>query len=70
MRIKELRDKTEGELQQLLQEYTVSVREMRFRTALRELKNVRDIRKSRKMVAQVLSVLTERKNIQKKKDNH
>ena len=63
MTIQELRDKTEVELQQLLREHTASVREMRFRTALRELKNVRDIRKSRKMIAQILSILTEKKMI-------
>lgn len=70
MKIKELRDKTETELQQLLTENIVTVREMRFRTALRELKNVRDIRKTRKTVTQILTLLTEKKNQEKAKDNH
>lgn len=67
MNMKELRDKTENELQQLLQENIIAVRELRFRTALRELKNVRDIRKSRKMVAQILSLLTQKNRLTKAK---
>ncbi|MBI2645211.1 50S ribosomal protein L29 [Candidatus Uhrbacteria bacterium] len=61
MKIKELRDKTELELNQLLQEKRIAVREMRFRAALRELKNVRDIRKARKTIAQILSILPKKK---------
>jgi len=65
--MKELRDKTEGELKHLLQESIVLVRELRFRTALRELKNVRDIRKARKAVAQILSLLTQKHRAEKAK---
>jgi large subunit ribosomal protein L29 len=65
MKIKELRDKTDNELFQLLQENRILARDLRFRAALRELKNVRDIRKSRKMIAQILSLLTQRKHADK-----
>lgn len=65
--MKELRDKTDLELQQLLHEKRLGARDMRFRAALRELKNVRDIRKARTMIAQILFILKERKSSSKKK---
>lgn len=65
--MKELRDKTDGELQQLLAEKRAAVRDMRFRAALRELKNVRDIRKARVLIAQVLCVFKERSRTTHKK---
>ncbi len=61
MKISELRDKTEHELSTLLQEAREAVRAARFKVATKQLKNVRDIRAQRRLIAQILTLLRVRK---------
>lgn len=62
MKVKELRDKTEHELQTVLQTARASVQSGRFKVALKQLKNVREIRAQRNIIARILTILQERKN--------
>lgn len=64
MTIKELRQLTETELQKLLAESREKVREMRFRAARRELKNVREVREAKQTIARVLTLLKHAGKIQ------
>ncbi len=61
MKVKELRLKSDNELKTLLKESREKLREMRFKVAQRQLKNVRDVRKTKKLIAQVLTILRERR---------
>lgn len=57
MKFNELKIKTEAELQKLLQESRLQIRELRFKTAADQLKNVREVRRVRKIIAQALMLL-------------
>ena len=61
MKAKELRQKSEGELQKLLQELRANLRKLRFDLASGKVKNVREIRQIRKDIARILTILNERK---------
>lgn len=56
MTIKELRQLSENELQRILAEAREKLRELRFRAARRELKNVREVREARKTIARILTI--------------
>jgi len=58
MEYKELKNKSEQELQSTLAQLRDKLRDLRFRDASRQLKNVREIRKTRQNIAQVLQLLT------------
>jgi ribosomal protein L29 len=62
MKIAELREKTDNELQRLLSELRNQVREFRFKVASREQSRVRDVRGAKKTIAQVLTLLRSRKD--------
>ncbi|PIY96352.1 MAG: 50S ribosomal protein L29 [Candidatus Kerfeldbacteria bacterium CG_4_10_14_0_8_um_filter_42_10] len=62
MKIKELREKSDAELQKLLKSTREHLREVRFKVASEQLKNVREIRVDRKTVAKILTVEKERSN--------
>ena len=57
MEYKDLLKKSIQDLQKLLGEQRVQLREMRFKTANDQLKNVHEIKKTRKMIAQILMLL-------------
>lgn len=57
--MKDLRKKDIKELQKMLATKREQVREMRFSVSNKQLKNIRDIRKMRKEIAQTLTVLNE-----------
>lgn len=57
MKIKELRPKTKEELQKILSEQRERLRNLRFSLELKKIKNVREIRKTKKIIAQVLTLL-------------
>ncbi|OGL65087.1 50S ribosomal protein L29 [Candidatus Uhrbacteria bacterium RIFCSPLOWO2_01_FULL_47_24] len=59
MTIKELRQLSKVELQRLLQEMRETLRELRFKTARRELKDVREVRDHKKTIARILTMLKE-----------
>jgi len=63
MNMKELKLKSDNELKTLLAESRDNWREMRFKVAQRRLKNVRDIRVVKKTIAQILTLLKQRTNL-------
>lgn len=56
MKISELREKSEVELDRMLAENRNKIRDLRFKVAARQLTDVREIREARKAVAQILTV--------------
>lgn len=61
MTVKELREKSLPDLHKLLAETRETLREQRFRVHERELKNVRDVRVTRKLIAKILTVMHEKR---------
>jgi ribosomal protein L29 len=57
MEFKELSKKTEKELQEILSENREKLRLARFKDANKQLKNVREIRVARTVIANVLTLL-------------
>ena len=66
MNMAELRGKSEKELRDMVIQLKEKQRDLRFQLAAGKIKNVREIRTTKKDVAQVLSVVKEKK--QKKFD--
>jgi len=60
MDIKELKSKTKKELRQFLGESRDKLRDLRFKDANKQLKNVREIRKIKKIIARVLTLLSKK----------
>lgn len=58
MDLKELKLKTEKELRQILNESRDKLRDLRFKDANKQLKNVREIRQLKKMIARILTLLS------------
>ncbi len=56
MKIKELREKTDQELDAILSSAHKALRELRSKVALKQIKNVREIREKRKTIAKVLTL--------------
>lgn len=63
MEFKELKNKSESELQRLLEEEREKLLEMRFKVAQRQLKKVNDIQKTKKIIAQILTLLNNKEKI-------
>lgn len=61
MTMKELREKTDKELNDLLQSSRDTLRHLRFRIASKEEKDVRELRSTRKTIAQILTLLAAKK---------
>ena len=61
MKIKELQQKSQSELQHILIENREKLRQLRFDLASGKVKNVREIRKARKEIAQALTILKQKK---------
>ncbi len=61
MKISELREKTDLELDRMLAEYRDKVRDLRFRVTARQLTDVREIREMRKAIAQILTLKRSRR---------
>ena len=57
MEFKELKKKTGKELNQILSESREKLRDLRFKDANKQLKNIREIRLIRKTIAQVLTLI-------------
>ena len=58
MDFKELKKKSESDLHKVLADYRAKLRELRFKDANKQLKNVREIRAIRTVIAQVLTLLS------------
>lgn len=56
MTIKELRQLSEPERLRLLTESREKLRELRFKAARRELKDVREVREAKKLIARILTL--------------
>lgn len=61
MKISELREKTDTELDRMAAELRGRVRDLRFKVASRQLSDVREIREARKAVAQILTLKRSRR---------
>ena len=57
MEFKELQGKNEAELQKMLQESREKLRELRFKEANKQLKDVRAIRRERQLISRLLTML-------------
>ena len=67
MEFKEFKNKSEKELQKLLSDFREKLRELRFKSASDQLKNVREPREVKKTIAQILFLLGKKK--EETKDN-
>ena len=65
MKFNQLQQKSETELKQLLVKTREKIRDLRFKIASRQHKDLRDLREARKLVAQIMTLF----NSKKKKDN-
>ncbi len=65
MKIRELRQKSNKELQEILISLKDNLRELRFNLAGGKVKNIREIHKTKKTIAQILTLLNERAAIAK-----
>ncbi|MDO8240835.1 MAG: 50S ribosomal protein L29 [Candidatus Moranbacteria bacterium] len=61
MKIKEIREKNIEELKKLLAEKRELVRKLRFDIAAKQVKNIRDIRNSKRDISRILTILKETK---------
>lgn len=57
MKAKELKGKSKPELQRLLQNNREKLRQLRFDLSSKKIKNVRELRKIRKDIARMLTIL-------------
>ena len=65
MEYKELKKQTESELHKTLAESRDKLRDLRFKDANKQLKDIRSIRKIRTTIAQVMTLLNGRKSEKK-----
>lgn len=56
MKIKELKDKLKPEQEMLLKSSQEKLRELRFKVAVKQLKNVREVRNLKKTIARLLTL--------------
>jgi ribosomal protein L29 len=61
MEFKELKKKSESELHKLLEQLRDKLRELRFKDANKQLKNIREIRTVKENIAQILTLLNSKK---------
>ena len=59
MKIAELRQKAKGELEKILADSRERLRQLRFDLAAGKVKNVREIRKTKKDIARILTIIIE-----------
>jgi len=59
MKITELRQKPKGELHKILQDNREKLRQLRFDLVSGKIKNVREVRKVKKEIAQISTILNQ-----------
>jgi large subunit ribosomal protein L29 len=59
MKVSELRPKSQSDLQKVLLEKRERLRQLRFDLAAGKIKNVREIRKIKKDIARILTIIAE-----------
>jgi ribosomal protein L29 len=62
MDFKELKKKKESELHKLLAESRDKLRNLRFKDANKQLKNIREIRQIKESIAKILTILNSKKD--------
>lgn len=62
MKNKELRQKTSLELKKLLASTREQVRDLRFKVAAKQHKDVRNLRETKRLLARIMTILKERSN--------
>lgn len=67
MKIRELRSKSQEELNDMFGDMTQKLRELNFKLASDQLKNVREVRDLKKSIAQIKTLLKERNKDKKVK---
>jgi ribosomal protein L29 len=60
MELKELRQKQEGELNKLLAQQREALRDLRFKVASKQHKDVRDVRSTKQTIARIATVIKEK----------
>ena len=65
MEYKDLKNKKEAELLKFVAEQRDKLRDLRFKDANKQLKDVREIRKTRVLIAQAMTLLRRAKNAAK-----
>ena len=60
MKFAELKNKPEAELKKTLSELRDKLRDLRFKTASKQLKNVREVRQIKKTIARILTLLKQK----------
>jgi len=68
MKFKELKIKSITELQKILAESREQLRDLRFKVASKQLKNVREIREIRKRIVRILFILNQPKTEEPKSE--
>jgi len=61
MEFKELINKEKSELEKLLASTRAKLRELRFKDSNKQLKNIREIRVTRELIAKILTVINKQK---------
>lgn len=61
MEFKELKKKSSSELHRLLAEFRDKLRDLRFKDNSKQLKDVREIRGVKKLIAQILTLINKEK---------
>lgn len=61
MDIRDLKNQSDRELQELLSATRSEIRELRFKVSEKQLKNVSVVRRAKKTAAQILTLLNQRK---------
>jgi len=69
MKMTELSQKPKNELQILLSEKRERLRQLRFKISSGKVKNVREIRMTKKDIARILTILQETKNKKQETNN-
>ena len=69
MEFKEIKKKTQTELHKMLAESRDKLRELKFKDANKQLKDVRSIRKLKETIAQTLTVLNQQRGNENKQLN-
>lgn len=68
MEFKELQKKKESELHNILAESRNTLRELRFKIASRQLKDFSAVKKIKKVISNILTLLNNKKDIVKQED--
>lgn len=60
MKIQDLREKTEKDMDKILAAERERVRDLRFKVSQRQLKNLREVRSTKKTIARILTIKKEK----------